>query len=150
MKKRLYGASLAVFTCLVGTMLLCDICVRECPAAGAAVVNGVQITPEKIEDIQKRYGIRIANGDYWYDRVSGAWGYTGGPTVGQVYPFMDLGGPLKPNASNGNTGVFINGRQLHIQDVLALRQITVVIPGKYWCDAYGNIGFEGGPMIANL
>jgi len=57
---------------------------------------------------------------------------------------------LKVNASRGRTGVFINGRELHLLDVRALQQITMVIPGRYWCDAMGNIGFEGGPPLANL
>jgi hypothetical protein len=70
--------------------------------------------------------------------------------MGQIHPFLDLGGPLKAKASNGTTGVFINGRELHVVDVLRLQQITRVIPGRYWCDAYGNIGFEGGPVLVNL
>jgi hypothetical protein len=139
-----------IMICLIGTMALSGICISAGRAADGVTVNGVQITREKVQDIQKNYGIRIVNGDYWYDKLSGAWGYTGGPVMGQVYPFMDLGGPLKSNASNGNTGVFINGRELHILDVRALQQITVVIPGRYWCDAYGNMGFEGGPPLVNL
>jgi hypothetical protein len=137
-------------TCLVTTILLCGIAVSGARAAGGVTVNGVSITPEKVQSIQKQYGIRIVNGDYWYDKISGAWGYIGGPTVGQIYPYIDLGGPMKADVSNGNTGVFINGRELHVMDVRALQQITIVIPGRYWCDAMGNIGFEGGPALANL
>ncbi len=119
-------------------------------AADGVSVNGVRLSPEKVQSLQKQYGIRIVSGDYWYDKISGAWGYAGGPAVGQIYPFLDFGGPMKANASNGNTSVFINGRELHLRDVRALQQITVVIPGSYWCDALGNMGFEGGPALVNL
>ena len=67
---------------------------------------------KKIEIIQNRYGIRMAGGDFCYDRISGALGYKGDPTLGQVYPFTDLDGPLKANISIGNTGILINGCQL--------------------------------------
>jgi hypothetical protein len=51
---------------------------------------------------------------------------------------------------NGNTGVFVNGRELHIMDVVALRQFMPVYAGRYWCDANGNGGFEGGPALWNV
>ena len=142
------GSTLII--CLISIMLLSGICISVGRAADGVTVNGVKITLEKVQAIQKKYGIRIVNGDYWYDKMSGAWGYNGGPAVGQIYPLMDLGGPLKSNASNGRTGVFINGRELHILDVRALQRITIVIPGRYWCDAQANMGFEGGPPLVNL
>ena len=150
MRRHFVHARTTLTICLITTMLLCGIAVSATWAAGGVTVNGVHITSEKAQSIQKQYGMRIVNGDYWYDKISGAWGYSGGPGMGQISPFIDLGGPLKANASHGNTKVFINGRELHVQDVRALQQITVVIPGRYWCDAQGNIGFEGGPALVNL
>src|SRR5262245_6296993 len=57
---------------------------------------------------------------------------------------------LRADASNGNTKVFINGRKLHVMDVLGLLQLGPVYPGRYWVDAAGNCGFEGGPAFINL
>lgn len=119
-------------------------------AAERVVVNDVPLTKDAILALEQKYRIKVVDGDYWYDKVSGAWGYRGGPAMGQILPFLNLGGPLKANVSGGNTNVFINGRELHILDVRALQQITIVIPGRYWCDAYGNMGFEGGPALTNL
>jgi hypothetical protein len=77
----------------------------------------------------------------------GGWG---GPTLGFIQPGLDVGGPLRFDASNGDTGVFINGRELHRLDVLGLQRFGPVWPGRYWVDAMGNFGFEGGIMIGNL
>jgi len=90
-------------------------------------------------------------GRYWYDPVSGLWGTEKGPAVGQIHPGMKLGGPLKADASGGGTGVFFNGRELHPQDVAALYQIAgTVIPGRYWINAMGVGGVEGGPAAFDL
>jgi hypothetical protein len=63
-------------------------------------------------------------------------------------PGEPLGGPLPANASAGNTGVFINGRELHAIDVQNLDTIfapfgTRTQKGRYWSDANGNFGLEG-------
>ena len=92
----------------------------------------------------------IPDGAYWYDNSSGAWGSQGAQTSGFIQPGLNLGGQLRPDASNGNTGVFINGRQLHYLDVVGLQQFCPVYPGRYFVDGNGNFGFEGGPVLGNL
>jgi hypothetical protein len=115
------------------------------------IINRVRLSDEQLIQLEQRFGLRIADGSYWYDSVSGAWGREGGPTLGFTQPHMELGGALRADASNGNTGVFINGRELHQLDVAALRQLTpYVIPGRYWVDARGIGGYEGGPPIFDL
>ncbi len=115
------------------------------------VINGVRLSEDQLRQLEQRFKLRIADGAYWYDQVSGAWGMQGGPTIGFTQPHLELGGTLQRDASNGNTGVIINGRELHQQDVMALRQLTpYVIPGRYWVDARGIGGYEGGPPIFDL
>jgi hypothetical protein len=63
---------------------------------------------------------------------------------------LSLGGPLRADASNGDTGVFINGRQLHQVDVARLTQIGPVYQARCWMDAQGNIGLEGQPAFGNV
>jgi hypothetical protein len=119
--------------------------------ARSVIINNVRLSDEKLGQLEQRFRLRIADGSYWYDQVSGAWGMQGGPTAGFTQPHMELGGALRADASNGNTGVFINGRELHQMDVLALRQLTpYVIPGRYWVDARGVGGYEGGPPMFDL
>ncbi len=115
------------------------------------VINGVRLSEQKVRALEGQYGVSIPEGNYWYDKICGAWGHVGGPTVGYVLPGLAIGGRLRPDASNGNTGVFVNGRELHFQEVRELRLLVgIVYPGRYWLDTQGNYGFEGGPALGNL
>ena len=87
----------------------------------AVVVNRVRLPDQQVRDLETRWSVQVRDGRYWYDAVSGAWGMDGGPTAGWILPGLTLGGGLPPDASNGATGVFINGRQLPDQDGLPLR-----------------------------
>lgn len=119
------------------------------------IVNGEPVTQERIRTLQKRLGIpveaAIPAGSYWYDPVSGLWGLQGGPTIGQILPGLELGGPLRPDASGGGTGIFINGREIHPEEAAFLQRIFgYVIPGRYWLNPQGIGGVEGGPPAFNL
>jgi hypothetical protein len=117
----------------------------------SVVVNDVPVSDETLMLVERQYGLRAADGNFWYDAMCGAWGLRGGPVVGFLPPGLPLGGPLPRDASNGNTGVIINGRELHPLDVVALQRLTpIVLPGRYWVDAAGNFGWEGGPAVGNL
>jgi len=126
----------------------------ELPDVAAAdkkvVINGTQLTAKNIQTLERSYGVPLQTGRYWYDKMSGLWGYAGQPTAGQILPGLQLGGLLKANASNGNTGVFINGRQLPVVEVTYLQQLGTVYKGRYWMNAQGVGGIEGGPAIFDL
>jgi len=100
-------------------------------------------------------GVRLADGDYWYDPASGVAGRWGGPAAVLLVPGLPLGGPLLPQASGGGdgrlSGIFVNGRELHPDDVRALFAIYgQAWPGRWWVDARGDFGAEGGPALGNL
>lgn len=114
-------------------------------------INAVQLPDTQVQMLEQAFRTRIPDASYWYDRVSGAWGFSGGPTAGFTTAGLDIGGPLRADASRGTTAVFINGRQLPVQDVLALQALLgAVHAGRYWVDAQGNAGLEGGPPLVNL
>ena len=122
-------------------------------SASDIVINGKPVDAEErrvIQQLELRYGVSAEPGRYWYDPVSGLYGREGEASLGQMPPGLPLGGPLQANASAGHTGVFINGRQLNHLEVNYLAQCTPVIPGRYWMDANGNGGVEGGPLQFNL
>ena len=119
-------------------------------AGGPIVVNGEELDSQTGSQLIQAYGV-IPAGNNWYDPLSGLWGASGGPSSGQIYPGLTLGGALRADASGGSTEVFINGRALHPSEVVYLQQVYgSVMPGRYWMNAQLIGGFEGGPAIFNL
>ena len=119
-------------------------------SGGPIVINGQELNSQDGAALMQHYGV-IPAGSYWYDSMSGFWGNTGGPGIGQIMPGLDLGGPMRADASGGDTGVFINGREIHATEyMLLLQTYGSVIPGRYWMNAQLIGGFEGGPAIFNL
>ena len=114
-------------------------------------INRVKLDDAFLAMMEARFQTPIQDGRYWYDAVCGAWGIEGGPTAGFIMAGLDLPGPMPPDISGGGTGIFINGREVHVLDQKGLEQIFgSTIPGRYWLDAEGNLGPEGGPAIINL
>jgi hypothetical protein len=129
--------------------------VAAAPAAGAVarnvVFNGRRYTEAELAALEQAHGIRIPDANYWYDGVLGAWGVEGSPTLGLIAPGLELGGPLRADASGGGTNVVVNGRVLHPLDLAALQQLTgPVLPGRYFITAQGLAGPEGGPPMWDL
>lgn len=119
-------------------------------AAEKVVVNGLTLSENDIQIIETIHNVRVETGRYWYDKLSGLWGKEGEPTAGQISAGLDLGGPLRSDASKGTTGVYINGRQLPLVEVRYLKQLLPVYRGRYWMNAQGVGGVEGGPPIFDL
>jgi hypothetical protein len=114
-------------------------------------VNGVALDRKTIAALEQHYKVKLQSGRFWYDAFSGLWGLEGGPTAGQMLPGLKLGGALRPDASGGKTGVFINRRELHELEVRYLQsQYGPVARGRYWLDSQGVGGFENGPAQFRL
>lgn len=109
-------------------------------------------TPQRVrvEMLERYYGVRLPDNDYWYDNRSGAMGFWGGPAAAALPAGLELGGPMPADCSGGRTGVFLNGREIHPMDVAGLSQLLTVLPGRYWVDSNGNFGYERGPAVGNL
>lgn len=119
-------------------------------AQQAVVVNDVALDAPTLAELQRAYG-PIGPGRYWYDPASGLWGRERAPHSGQIMPGLRLGGPLRRDASGGRTGVIINGREIHPAELAQLQQLFgQVNPGRYWLNAAGIGGYEGGPAQFNL
>ena len=107
-----------VLTTFTPLLLVCGLSgIAHGAAPAEVIVNGIALKSEQVNFLQQQYSVRVLPGRYWYDAVSGVWGVEGGPTRGQIYPGLALGGRLRADASQGNTGVFVNGRELHPNDV---------------------------------
>ena len=86
-------------------------------------VNQTRLNEKEIKTLEALYNVRLQSGYFWYDVISGLWGFEGGPTMGQIFPGLKLGGALRADASKGNTGVFINGREIHELELLYLQKV---------------------------
>ena len=114
------------------------------------IVNDQPVAADTILQLEKKYGVKCVPGNYWYDKMTGAFGKHSGPCTGIGVSGLQIGGQLKANASAGIINVFINGRELHLVDVQSLQTFMQVMPGRYWMDAYGNFGFENYPAVGNV
>jgi hypothetical protein len=116
----------------------------------SVTINGEKLNAEEIQSLKNIYG-SVNPGDYWYDSMIGLYGVMGYGPLGILATGYNFG-PMPRNASNGNTGVIINGREITYSEVALLtRYVGQVIPGSYWLDASGNFGFAGSNVtLGNL
>lgn len=109
------------------------------------VINDVVLEEQNLLEFESTYGVRPTPGVYWYDNRSGVFGNIGGPALGILFPGHDIG-RLSPTASRGESGVYFNGRQLQKAEAFYIAKIfgyNSPVPGQYWLEANGNIGFKG-------
>jgi hypothetical protein len=119
--------------------------------ARSVFINRAKLPADTLTLLEQTFQTRVPDGRYWYDKASGAWGQESGPTLGFTVALLPIGGPLPADISRGNTGVYINGRQLPAADLLGLQRLTgPIAQGRYWLDHQGNAGYEGQPAIVNL
>jgi hypothetical protein len=142
MRKMQYVTS---FIIIVGLLLFVPVCIF---ASEKVSINGSILSNPQIAEYEGIYGVKPQPGSYWYDKWSGLYGVMGYP----AYGFMLAGhefGPLDQSASNGDTGVIINGRELPQAEWAIWSQILGywIQPGSYWFDHNGNAGYEGIPVV---
>jgi hypothetical protein len=119
---------------------------------GEVIINNTALTKEQISKIEQTYGIKPMPGNYWYDAKSGLYGVVGYQAYGFMLPNHNFG-LMDRNASNGNTGVFVNGREIPISEYTIWSNMVGgwIQPGAYWLDHTGNAGYEGNPIpVINL
>lgn len=143
-------------TALLGLVLAATGTARQAHAEATSPeprvqVNGRWLTAAQRQALQQRLGAPPLPGRFWYDARSGLYGRLGGPSEGRLPPALPVPAPMPPAASGRGTGVFVNGRELHPQEVQRLQAAYgAVRRGRYWLEADGTAGLEGGPPAWNV
>ncbi|WOG82375.1 hypothetical protein DCAR_0101539 [Daucus carota subsp. sativus] len=82
---------------------------------------------------------------YWYDKQSGLWGMEGEKPCQIITPQLDVGNPIMRNASNGNTKILVNNREITKRELWVMQRAGIHCEGQphFWCSADGSFQEEG-------
>lgn len=110
-------------------------------------VNGGAVSLQELVVLQtcKNPPKKLKPGRYWYDKQSGFWGKEGRQPCQIISPRLDVGDQIKQNASNGNTNILINGREITKKELHMLLLAGIHCEGypHFWLNPDGSFLEEG-------
>uniref|UniRef100_A0A5B7C8P6 Extra-large guanine nucleotide-binding protein 1 n=1 Tax=Davidia involucrata TaxID=16924 RepID=A0A5B7C8P6_DAVIN len=122
-------------------------CERNLIPPELVCVNGKLLCKEELVILQScsNRPKKLKPGKYWYDKVSGLWGKEGHRPCQIISPQLSVGDPIKLNASNGNTNILINNREITKAELWMLQLARINCEGSphFWVSADGSYQEEG-------
>ncbi|XP_051119350.1 uncharacterized protein LOC127243401 [Andrographis paniculata] len=112
------------------------------PSRGAEVFINGHLIPDHAVKRAERLAGQIQPGDYWYDKKAGFWGVMGHPCLGIIMPNIEeFNYPMPENCAAGDTGVYVNGRELNQRDLdlLAKRGLPATEYKSYLIKISGEV-----------
>ncbi|KAJ8530131.1 hypothetical protein K7X08_036966 [Anisodus acutangulus] len=110
-------------------------------------VNGKRLSLRELVDLQTcAYPPKkLRPGKYWYDKVSGFWGKEGHKPCQIISPQLAVGDTIKRDASNGNTNILLNNREITQVELYMLKLAGINCEGSvcFWLSADGSCQEEG-------
>ncbi|GAB4837948.1 Extra-large guanine nucleotide-binding protein 2 [Ancistrocladus abbreviatus] len=126
-------------------------CVANQLSPEAVSVNGEPLCQKELISLQTCPSPprNLKPGNYWYDKVSGFWGKEGHKPSQIISPNLNIGASIKQDASNGDTNLLINGREISKAELLMLQWAGVKCAAitSLWLQADGSYVEEGMKLV---
>ncbi|GMP38119.1 hypothetical protein CsSME_00009491 [Camellia sinensis var. sinensis] len=110
-------------------------------------VNGKPLCHEELVRLQTcpNPPKKLKPGMYWYDKISGFWGKEGQKPCQIISAQLEVGDSIKRNASNGNTNILINNREITKAELRMLQWAGILCEGNLhlWLSKDGSYQEEG-------